>query len=204
MTHCSTPVDQQSKKFCSSVLFNSVSYLVEHISRWTLLTGNKEMGPRYSAHSLLFQWQHLGVLSMGGVQQPILVYYKWSYAKGRQRKEDGKPCVTSVTIILFDKTFRQTSPSFKQISLLKTRKQWCQVKITTKHANNSGVKFATHKRFALLLFLPSCCVSSLLASSPIWASEASRARTRVSSRVPFARVLFAISPKWRACSQANY
>ena len=29
------------------------------------------------------------------------------------RKEDGKPCVTSVTIILFETTFRQTSLSFK-------------------------------------------------------------------------------------------
>ena len=69
--------------------------------------------------------------------------------------------MTSVTIILFDKTFRKTLPSFKQIFLLKTRKQWCQVKITTKHANNSGVKFVTHKRFAVVLFLPSCCVSWL-------------------------------------------
>ena len=30
---------------------------------------------------------------------------------------NGKPCVTSVTIILFQKTFCQTSPSFKQISM---------------------------------------------------------------------------------------
>ena len=57
------------------------------------------------------------------------------------------------------------------------------------------------------------CRISLRASSPIWASEASRARTReraakprgagVSSRVPLARVIFTISPKWRACSQAS-
>ena len=31
-----------------------------------------------------------------------------NYATGRERKEDGKPCVTSVTIILFEITFRQT------------------------------------------------------------------------------------------------
>ena len=37
--------------------------------------------------------------------------------KGRERKEGGKPCVTSVTIILFETTFPQTSHSFKQISL---------------------------------------------------------------------------------------
>ena len=30
-----------------------------------------------------------------------------------------------------------------------------------------------------------------------------RPRSRVSSRVPLARVLFTISPKWRACSQAR-
>ena len=34
--------------------------------------------------------------------------------------------------------------------------------------------------------------------------RAKRAASRVSSRVPLARVLFTISPKWRACSQATY
>ena len=57
------------------------------------------------------------------------------------------------------------------------------------------------------------CRISLRASSPIWASEASRARTGeraakprgagVSSHVPLARVIFTISPKWRACLQAS-
>ena len=45
----------------------------------------------------------------------------WVYIKhgpGRERKEDGKPCVTSApTMILFEKTFRRTSLSFKQIFL---------------------------------------------------------------------------------------
>ena len=36
------------------------------------------------------------------------------------------------------------------------------VKITTKYASYSLVTFVTHKRFAVLFFLPSCCVSSLL------------------------------------------
>ena len=36
------------------------------------------------------------------------------------------------------------------------------MKITTKHASNSTVTFVTHKRFAVLFFLPSCCVNSLL------------------------------------------
>ena len=39
---------------------------------------------------------------------------------GRRKKR--KPCVTSVTINLFKKALRQTSPSFKQIFLWKTRK----------------------------------------------------------------------------------
>ena len=45
---------------------------------------------------------------------------------------------------------------------------------------------------------------SLRASSPIWASKASRARTNEGpARVPLACVLFTISPRWRACSQAT-
>ena len=35
----------------------------------------------------------------------------------RKRKEDGKPCVTIVTIILFEKTCRQTTSFFEQIVL---------------------------------------------------------------------------------------
>ena len=36
---------------------------------------------------------------------------------GLLRKEDGKPCVTSVTIILFEIAFRQSLLSFKQMFL---------------------------------------------------------------------------------------
>ena len=36
------------------------------------------------------------------------------------------------------------------------------VKIPTKHASYSLVTFVTHKRFAVLFFLPSCCVNSLM------------------------------------------
>ena len=43
-----------------------------------------------------------------------------NYATGRERKEEGKPCVTSVKIILFETTFRQTSLSFKWICFVKT------------------------------------------------------------------------------------
>ena len=34
---------------------------------------------------------------------------------GLRRKEDGKPCMTSVTITLFQITLRRISPSFKLI-----------------------------------------------------------------------------------------
>ena len=36
------------------------------------------------------------------------------------------------------------------------------MKITTKHVSNFPVTFVTHERFAVLFFLPSCCVNSLL------------------------------------------
>ena len=36
---------------------------------------------------------------------------------GRKKNEDGKPCVTSVTIILFEKNLPQTSTFFKKIFL---------------------------------------------------------------------------------------
>ena len=35
--------------------------------------------------------------------------------KGRQRKDDGKPCVTSLAIMMFEKIFRPASPSSEQI-----------------------------------------------------------------------------------------
>ena len=35
--------------------------------------------------------------------------------KGRQRKDDGKPCVTSVAIMMFEKNFCPASPSSEQI-----------------------------------------------------------------------------------------
>ena len=36
------------------------------------------------------------------------------------------------------------------------------MKITTKHANDSPVTIVSHTRFAILFFLPSICVNSLL------------------------------------------
>ena len=39
---------------------------------------------------------------------------QWTYATGRKKNEDGKPCVT---IILFEKNLPQTSTFFKQIFL---------------------------------------------------------------------------------------
>ena len=37
-------------------------------------------------------------------------------------------------------------------------------KFTSKHASDGLVTFVTHKGFAVLFFLPSCCVNSLLTS----------------------------------------
>ena len=73
------------------------------------------------------------------------------------RNRKGKPCVTSVTIILFEKTFRQTSLSFKLISVfVEDQKTSMLSEFPTKHANNSPVTFVTLKNFAVLFFLPSC------------------------------------------------
>ena len=61
------------------------------------------------------------------------------------------------------KNLPQTSSSFKQISFCKRPKQinsW--VKITTEHESNSPVMFVTHKHFAILFFLPSCCINAIL------------------------------------------
>ena len=38
---------------------------------------------------------------------------------GRKNKEDGKPCVTSVTIIMFEIIIHQTSPSFSLFFFVK-------------------------------------------------------------------------------------
>ena len=43
----------------------------------------------------------------------------WAYATGLERKEDGKPCVISVTMILSEKLFRRSSPYFKQVFFCK-------------------------------------------------------------------------------------
>ena len=50
------------------------------------------------------------------------------------------------------------------------------VKITTKHASYSLATFVTHKRFAVLFFLPPCCVNSLiLTNEPDPSSDRTRA-----------------------------
>ena len=68
-------------------------------------------------------------------------------------KDDGKPCVTSETIILFEKTFRQTLHSFKQILFVEEQKTSMLSKFPIKNASNSNVTFVTLKRFAVLFFL---------------------------------------------------
>ena len=60
--------------------------------------------------------------------------------------------MTSVTTILFEKTFRQTSHSFTQIFLYKSKIKDNNVKsIPDKTLSNSPVMFVTLKRFAVLL-----------------------------------------------------
>ena len=49
----------------------------------------------------------LGDVSCSGLQ--FFIFVKLCNSGGQERKDDGKPCVTSVTIILSEKTFRQTS-----------------------------------------------------------------------------------------------
>ena len=68
------------------------------------------------------------------------------------------------TIILFEQRFRQTSRSFRQIFFVEGKKTSMLSEFPTKHASNSPVTFVTIKRFAVLFFLPSCCVNSLLGS----------------------------------------
>ena len=64
--------------------------------------------------------------------------------------------MTSVTIILFEITLRQTSDFFckDQKTLMSSGDQ------DKKHASNSPVTFATLKRFAVLFFLQFCCINS--------------------------------------------
>ena len=45
------------------------------------------------------------------------------------------------------------------------------MKITTKHVRNSLVTFVTHERSAVLFFLPSCCVNSLMMGDLIGVKE---------------------------------
>ena len=58
--------------------------------------------------------------------------------------------------------WKKKEPSLNRLFCKRPKlKHWYVVKIKTKHASNSPVTFVTQKRFALLLFLPSCCVNSL-------------------------------------------
>ena len=75
------------------------------------------------------------------------------------------PCVTSVTIIVFENIFHQTSPCFEQILFAKDQNT---VSILEEKSRQNTeviarpVTFVTHKRFTVLFFLSPCGVSSLL------------------------------------------
>ena len=67
--------------------------------------------------------------------------------------------MTSVTIILFEITLRQTSLSFKHFFWQRPQNitvKWGQ------HARNSPATFVSHKHFVILFFLTSCCINSLI------------------------------------------
>ena len=84
-----------------------------------------------------------------------------AYAKGQQREEDGKPYVTSVTIILFETTFAKLHRPFKR-SFVNDQNTVILIEHHNKHAGNRPVTPVIHQRFAVLFFVPCCCVSSLL------------------------------------------
>ena len=60
----------------------------------------------------------------------------------KERKDNGKHCVTNVTIIMFEKTLRQSSRA-KNIKVSE---------FLTKHTSNSPIMFVTLKCFAVLFW----------------------------------------------------
>ena len=84
--------------------------------------------------------------------------------------------------------------------------RWLPICLASLRANASSVHdMPQMESFPACFSFPCLVNNSLRASSPVWANETSRARTRErasSSRVPLAHLLFTISPKWRAGSQA--
>ena len=76
---------------------------------------------------------------------------------GRQREEDGKPCVTKRDN---NSVWKQFSPNFTFL-FVKDQNTVVLIEHQHKHAGNRPVTFVTHKRFAVLFFAPSCCVSLL-------------------------------------------
>ena len=91
----------------------------------------------------------------------VLLYSHNGELTGQERKY-GKSCGTSVTVILFENTFRQHFYLSYLLSYLK------------EHLSNSLVTFVTHKRFAVLFFLPSCCANSLTLAAACTNSRATR------------------------------
>ena len=56
------------------------------------------------------------------------------------------------------------------------------MKITTKHVSNFPVTFVTHECFAVLFFLPSCCVNSLLWTTT--SSQSTKTQKRICGQYP--------------------
>ena len=70
------------------------------------------------------------------------------------------------------------------------------VKIATKHGSNGLVRFVTHKRFAVVFFLPSCCVNSLIVE---W-----RRLPRFPAKMTLVPVLVVVSSQILIGSLSNY
>ena len=97
--------------YCKQGYFNWMRLTLSRLITWSYTTTTFSLKlaveqRRFPAKMTLVQF----------TRAHYLIRPRWTYATGRKRKEDGKPCVTNVTILL-EKTFRQISPSDKQTFL---------------------------------------------------------------------------------------
>ena len=122
----------------------------------------------FSSPSEACEYSLLSLLSIGATRtfrdnknDNVPLVKKNKNATGRERKEDGKPCVTSVTIILLRQLYFPLNRSFckgpENIGVKRRSRQNTQVT-----ALPSPATYVTHKCFAFLFFMLSCCVNSLL------------------------------------------
>ena len=75
-----------------------------------------------SQHWCRFSWAPIPLSLDSNPEKISFPNIELTQRDGRGKKTANLVCVTSVTVILFETTFRQTSPSFKQIFWYKTTK----------------------------------------------------------------------------------